>query len=351
MWLRQFRWFISFLIAAVLSMPVSAEFKDSLDVPAAMSPLAQTTRLMAVTRAGRRLVAVGPRGHILLSDDNAKTWRQVAVPLSSDLVAVQFPSAKMGWIVGHDGVVLHSADGGLTWVKQLDGKQAAAIVDAYYKQRPADAEALKVMDQVRRLVEEGADKPFLDVLFLNEQEGFIVGAFNFAMRTKDGGKSWEPLIDRTTNEQGFHLYGLAAAGGEVYIAGEQGLIRRWDRQRERFIALASPYQGSFFGFLATESTLIAFGMRGNILRSTDGGNNWQAASSDAIDGITAGTLLEDGRIVLVTQGGQILVSNNGGESFASVKVEKRMALFGVASAGKDALAVVGANGVRVVTIK
>ncbi|CAG4882286.1 Repeat-containing protein [Georgfuchsia toluolica] len=349
-----FRWRIRFailLIWASVSLPAEAVFLTPLDTPAHMSPLAQKTRLSAVARAGRRLVAVGPMGHILVSDDAGKNWKQVAVPLSSDLVAVQFPTAKQGWAVGHDGVVLHSDDGGLSWVKQLDGKRAAEIIDAYYKKFSAGPDAAKWQDEAKRLLEEGADKPFLDVLFVNELEGYVVGAFNLALRTKDGGKSWEPLIDRIANEQGFHLYSLAASDSGVFIAGEQGLIRRWDLQHERFMALASPYQGSFFGILAKGETLIVFGMRGNILRSTDGGQSWRAAHSDATDGITAGTLLEDGRVVLVTQGGQMLVSKDGGDSFVSVKVEKRMAFFGVAPAGKDAVAVVGTNGVRIETIE
>lgn len=351
MLLRQLRWFASLLIFTLFSLPVTAAFVDPLDAPAAMSRLASTTRLSAVTRAGDRLVAVGPRGHILVSDDNARTWRQVAVPLSSDLVAVQFPTPQKGWAVGHDGVVLHSADGGLTWVKQIDGKQAAALSEAYYQTRSADPEAAKAMDEARRLVDEGADKPFLDVLFLNEQDGYVVGAFNLALRTRDGGKTWEPLIDRTANEQALHLYGLAASGGELYVVGEQGLIRRWDRKRERFIPLSSPYRGSFFGILARNSTLIAFGMRGNALRSGDGGQSWRTLQSNASDGITAGTLLADGRVVFVTQGGQILVSKDGGESFASVKVKQRMPYFGVAPAGKDAVVVVGAGGASVEIIE
>ena len=351
MWSQYLRWFTSLLIGTALSMPAAAEFKGPLEVPAAMCALAQTTRLMAVARAGSRMVVVGPRGHILLSDDGAQTWRQVAVPLSSDLVAVTFPSPTMGWAVGHDGVVLHSADGGLTWVKQLDGKQAAAIIDAYYRKQPVGAEMPNVKDQVGRLVEEGADKPFFDVLFLNEQEGFVIGAFNLAMRTKDGGKNWEPLIDRMANEQGFHLYSLAASDSDVFIAGEQGLIRRWDPGHERFIVLESPYHGSFFGILAKGSTLIAYGMRGNIVRSGDGGKTWRAVRGSATDGITGGTVMDDGRIVLATQGGEILVSKDDGESFTSVKVVNRAPFYGVAAARKDAVVVVGARGVSVVTVE
>jgi photosystem II stability/assembly factor-like uncharacterized protein len=73
-------------------------------------------------RAGKRVVAVGQRGHVLISDDAGEKWQQSEVPVSADLVAVHFPDAEAGWAVGHDGVILNSTDGGRTWVRQLDGR-------------------------------------------------------------------------------------------------------------------------------------------------------------------------------------------------------------------------------------
>ena len=341
---RLMRFCVLWVLASALPS-AAATFVDPLDAPALPSHMAQHSRLAAVARAGNRLVAVGQRGHILVSDDAGKSWRQAAVPLSSDLVAVNFPTAMKGWAVGHDGVVLHSADGGLSWVKQLDGKRAAEAVVAYY-QKLAEPDAARLQDEAQRLLQEGADKPLLDVLFVDEREGFVVGAFNLALHTKDGGKTWEPLIDRTANELGLHLYGMVQAGNELYLVGEQGLLRRWERKQERFVTLASPYKGSFFGIVARDATLIAYGMRGNVLRSDDGGQNWRALRSHASDGITAGTVLADGRVVLVTQGGQMLLSKDGGESFSSVKVKTRMAYFGVAPIA-NGVVVVGAAGIAV----
>lgn len=43
------------------------------DGPARVRPLAGRSSLLDITRAGSRLVAVGERGHVLLSDDQGKT--------------------------------------------------------------------------------------------------------------------------------------------------------------------------------------------------------------------------------------------------------------------------------------
>ena len=85
-------------------------FTDVLDTPSSMSPLASRALLLAVTRAGDRFVAVGQRGHILTSDDGGATWKQSAVPVSSDLTAVFFIDKDVGWAAFVDRVVVSSFD-------------------------------------------------------------------------------------------------------------------------------------------------------------------------------------------------------------------------------------------------
>ena len=115
-----------------------------LATPAVKSPLAPRALVNGLARADARIVAVGQRGHVLLSDDQGKTWRQAEVPVSSDLVAVAFPTATQGWAVGHDGVVLRSADAGATWTRVLDGNQlGAAMVEHYKREAAGSADAAK----------------------------------------------------------------------------------------------------------------------------------------------------------------------------------------------------------------
>jgi photosystem II stability/assembly factor-like uncharacterized protein len=318
-----------------------------------MSARAEANRLTAVAAANGRAIAVGPDGHILVSGDNGKTWHQAAVPVSSDLVAVRFLNEDKAWAVGHDGMVLHSADGGKTWTKQLDGIQAAKLMHDYYASRDVEGspDAGRLMADVERFVEEGADKPFFDVLFLNENEGFVVGAFNIAFYTRDGGKSWVPLFDRTENPGGFHLYGLATVSDTVYLVGERGLIRRWDPESERFVVVDSPYAGSFFGAIGNDSLLVLFGMRGNAFASRNGGLNWTTLETETTAGITSGAVLPDGRIVMTTYSGALLVSDDAMERFTRVQASNPMAYAGVATAGEGGVVLVGNSGVRVESIK
>src|SRR5512144_143322 len=79
---------LSVMLAASPGPPaVASGYADVLDMPPRVSPLASRSLLQGVTRAGARLVAVGPRGHILASGDGGATWTQSTVPVSADLTA------------------------------------------------------------------------------------------------------------------------------------------------------------------------------------------------------------------------------------------------------------------------
>ena len=127
-----------------------AGFADVLDTPAQISPLASRSLLQAVAKAGDRLVAVGQRGHIVVSTDGGTTWKQSPVPVSSDLTAVYFVDDKQGWAVGHDGVILHTADGGDTWQLQLDGRKANALLVAAMERKVAAEPASEEREEAAR---------------------------------------------------------------------------------------------------------------------------------------------------------------------------------------------------------
>lgn len=319
-------------------------FVDVLDLPAVYSKVPSRVPLLAISRAGNRLISAGARGHILYSDDGGSSWRQAEVPVSSDLTAVRFPTPQDGWAVGHDGVVLHSADGGLHWQRQLDGRQIGQLMIDYYNAHPQPDNATW-LGQAQQLKEEGADKPFLDLWFRDAKEGFVVGAFNLILHTRDGGRSWEPWNHRIDNPQALHLTAMAASDDALFIVGEQGLLLRLDAQQERFVALPSPYAGSFFGVIAQPGLVFAYGLRGHAVRSTDGGEHWTAVDTGLPVSLTAASFDANDRLYLFSQAGQGLLSDDHGVSFKPLELAERLPVSG-AVAGHGRLLLVGARGVR-----
>ncbi|UUJ40902.1 YCF48-related protein [Pseudomonas extremaustralis] len=320
----------------------AAPVVDVLDLPSTHSELATRSPLLDLTQAGQRLIAVGQRGHILYSDDHGQRWTQASVPVSSDLNAVQFPTEQQGWAVGHDGVVLHSVDAGATWTRQLDGRQLGRLMQDYYSSRP---DAAQWLEEGKRIETEGADKPFLDLWFSDERNGFVVGAFNLIFHTRDGGQSWEPWMDRTDNPSGYHLNAISSDGKHLFIVGEQGLLLRLDDGGERFQALQSPYQGSFFGISAQPGVVLAYGMRGHAYRSSDGGVSWSAVNTGLSSNITASERDDRGHVYLFAQTGQAVVSADQGARFQPLDIGQAVPIYGALSAAEESLLLVGPRGV------
>lgn len=341
---------LSAMLTLLPGLTQATSYVDVLDLPAKPSALALRSPLLDVTRAGERLVTVGQRGHILYSDDAGHSWQQAQVPVSSDLNAVHFSSAKLGWAVGNDGVILHSNDAGATWSKQLDGRQIGALVLKHYSALAAadqDNEHWALLAaEGQRLQDEGADKPFLDVWFADEQLGYAVGVFNLILRTTDGGQSWTPFQDRTENPQGFHLNAIAFTGDALYIAGEQGLLRKWDATLERFSVLETPYQGSFFGVIGKPGEVLVYGLRGNALHSHDGGSTWQQRPSELPISFSAALIDTQGRYRLLTQAGHQLLAEDGQAQLRLLPQTQQTPVAGATQAANGALILVGARGVR-----
>ena len=341
-------------LAALVTGPSThaSPFKDTNQAPAASHTRASKGVLIAVATAGSRIVAAGRYGIVVYSDDVGKSWTQASVPVSSTLVALSFPSATEGWAVGHDGMVLATQDGGKSWAERLNGNTAAVLIDDYYRREvaahPDDAILAEARRQAERLVKEGMDKPFLDVWFSDQQNGYLVGAFGLILRTGDGGKTWLPMMHLVDNPQGFHFNGVRGSGGDVYIAGEQGLFLKLDQAQNRFKVVPVGYPGSFFGLLVSGANIVVFGLQGNALRSRDASATWEPLVTSVRATINNGAFLGNGQMALVTSGGEILLSDDLGAHFSAVSCG--MPCYSVTGVDQNILAVAGANGVRTIVM-
>lgn len=350
-------WLAAILVVwAGLGACVHAAVPDALLRPSLQSARAASRTMLAIASAGKRLVAVGERGIVLLSDDNGNSWRQGKVPVSVTLTAVHFATAAKGWAVGHSGVILHSADGGETWIKQLDGVGAANLMLMSAKKNADDVSRITVGKDVayaEQLVADGPDKPFLDVYFFDEMRGLVVGAFGLAFSTEDGGKHWQDWSKHIPNPKGKHLYRFAPQGAELWIAGEQGALFRSNDYGMSFEEIHTPYSGTYFGVIAgTGGNLVVFGLRGNAYHSGDGGQRWHKIDNTVEATLTDGMQLADGSLILVDQTGRILRSIDQGLSFLQLPLSQSLPLTGVGQAADGGLVLASFRGLmRIPAVK
>jgi photosystem II stability/assembly factor-like uncharacterized protein len=207
-----------------------------------------------------------------------------------------------------------------------------------------------VLGEIERDYESGTQQPLLALSFTDERHGLAVGSFGIAVETQDGGATWTSAMDRIENPELLHLFAIAGAGDQVFISSEKGTVFRLDPSRRRFVATSTGYQGSLFGLVADRDAVIAFGLRGQAYRSTDGAATWRKLVTGVETGLNGGTLTAAQRILIASQGGQLLASDDHGRTFRVVPGALPAPFAGVAAAG-DVAVVVGLNGVQAVDLR
>ncbi len=332
--------------------------RDNNPEPALEARLADQSLLLDVIRYDDGFVAVGQRGHVLLSDDG-RSWSQAdRVPVQSTLTRIEREGRRL-WAVGHDSAILSSADGGRTWFIQN--------------------------------WDEEAEEPLLDVEFLTALKGFAVGAYGRFMTTTDGGVTWdaERIEDRLVSEaidwgelagdeagidtmpEDFEIDAnvetddgedvfvdkgcyefyechlndlLVLEDGRLMMAAERGFGYRSEDGGETWESFRFPYSGSMFGLIELDGCIIAFGLRGNIQRSCDFGDRWEALDYGGDQTLMGATQLPDGRVLIVgAAASRVTIDDDGaieqtvdrlGSDYAAVLVQG------------DHLILVGEDGVR-----
>lgn len=294
-------WSITLALGLAALAPVHAQ-----TAPAPLAPLALVSAqrvahatqatMLASTRAGARIVAVGDRGAVLLSDDGGKNFRQSrAVPVNATLTSVSFADERQGWAVGHWGVALHTADGGETWVLQRSDLNS--------------------------------DRPLFAVQFFDAKRGVAAGLWSLVLITDDGGTTWRTVtmpVPEGAKKADLNLLGLFAdANQRLYATAERGMVLRSDDQGRSWKYLPTGYKGSFWaGLAARDGAVLAAGLRGSLYRSADEGRTWSRVDTHSKSSITA--LAQAGPdVVGVGLDGLLMRSSDGGASFtAEVRADR-----------------------------
>jgi len=322
---------------------------------AELMPRAARSLILDIAESSDRAIAVGERGHILVSESR-RDWRQIAnVPTRSTLTAVA-AVGNHAWAVGHEGVILHSADGGLSWTRQ------------------------RVMPFDKNNTDLTNGAPLLDVLFLDEQNGYAVGAYSLMLVTHDGGQSWtqqnvlgksdDEILSQqsednsTVNDENWtfdqddlaldeesdpHLNAIARTDdGSFFMVAERGAAFRSTDGAATWERIQLPYEGSMFGVIGFEGRhILCFGLRGNVYESFDLGSSWHKIETGTTLSLMGGDGFDAGGAVLVGANGIVLSRPDASTAFRTSAHPDGSVLSSVVSLSAAEFAVAGETGLSV----
>jgi len=324
--------------------------------PVIPAPLAPEVLLLDITNLGDRLIAVGVRGHIVVSDDAGGSWRQITeVPTRATLTAVT-TRGNRAWAVGHDSVVLASDDRGETW-----------------SLKHADVEA---------------EQPLMDVWFAEDGFGLAIGAYGLLMDSDDWGRNWRVrnMVDHVSGvmespaqaepreqaedtgtgneEQGrfldpdemaqyedtgidYHLHDLYRyPDGTIVIAAEAGRGYVSDDDGKTWQMFSFPYEGTMFGIDHSRAgCAVAFGLRGHAFETCDDARSWTRLETGVEATLFGVERLDDGTLMLVGGNGTLIERRGTAPSFTTRQLDAGNDLAELIATG-DSIIVVGEDGAR-----
>ncbi|HBV57991.1 MAG TPA: hypothetical protein DEB73_01880 [Candidatus Magasanikbacteria bacterium] len=262
-------------------------------------------------------LAVGGLGTVLKTTDGGNSWTSVGGLSSSvNLYDVDVVDQNTAWAVGlqgSSGIVLKTTNGGNTWVMQ-------------FPQTPADIPKLN------------------SVFFFDTFTGFAVGLSGTIWQTTDGGTNWVEKNSGTSQDfnsvTGGVIFGSVVTRA-VWAVGQSGAILRsiqltpssswttWAAQSAPTILTLADV--SVFASSATHLSLLATGIGGIILRTTDSGATWTKITSPVTTNSLVSAKLAGSQGFIVGSGGVILKTIDSGASWASISSPTTNILYGLSA--------------------
>ena len=195
---------------------------------------------------------------IILATQDGENWEKINFPASETVTlnGVFFVTADSGWVVGDNGIIYATTDGGQSWVQQNSGTY-------------------------RKLAR---------VQFLDNMNGWITGGWQdgssyLVLKTNDGGNTWQNMSFGSTCFSCLDICFTDELNG--WICGDDNELNPFIYHTSdggvNWVSQTVPegagtpssidFANSNEGWVSTSSIYLS--PLGAILHTTDGGNNWE----------------------------------------------------------------------------
>lgn len=223
-----------------------------------------------VAGVNRKLVAqeaVGAsQGKVFFTDDNGATWTSVNIGGAAAGHGAKRGNALFAldagniWLASAAGYIYKSTDGGATWVAEESGVIAVGDYNAIH--------------------------------FADEKNGFAVGAAGVVARTRDGGITWNAVTVVTGTPALNAVFALdsnrvwvGTATGKLFYTVDGGVT--WSERTFTGSGAGAVTDVQFINDYVGFMTKNTAGPVGSILRTINGGYDWETFTTPANTGLNA----------------------------------------------------------------
>ena len=193
-------------------------------------------------------IVVGLNGTIINTVDGGLNWHAQTSNTTNNLQGVFFINSMVGWAVGDNGTILKTSNGGTNWVAQTS---------------PINA----ILHQ-----------PF----FLDQNNGYIAGEGGACLKTINGGTTWTTMTVTTGNGKVSVFFNDVSTGYISGIGRTDAIIKttnagstwsnNYNNTIEEFASICFTNYNN--GFAVSD-------LNGNIVSTTNAGSTWTTQTSGA----------------------------------------------------------------------
>jgi len=229
---------------------------------------------------------VGNDGVIRKTLDGGDTWTGSSSGVIWDLRGVYFQNATRGWAVGKEGTLLITTDGGTSWSSTNNSGVTEHIRSVYFA---SDNNGWVVGDNGTNLqsTDNGVtwstgslpgNLAFSDIYFKNATTGWVTSKLGSIYRTTDGGDTWEESSAGSNDLTAVHFIDASTGWASTIV---DTIIYKSTDGGANWTAQDISGEGNLNGVFAVSSTEVwGVGNKMTCIKTDDGGNAWNEVVVD-----------------------------------------------------------------------
>ncbi|HWA06785.1 MAG TPA: T9SS type A sorting domain-containing protein [Ignavibacteria bacterium] len=260
--------------------------------------------------------------------------------------SIKFESVTTATLVGQDGLILRTEDGGLNWTEQTSGITNVLNSNDYVNYTDDNGEDTKLQVAVGEngvilrsfddgttweVMNSGTTEHLNDVTIYSPNTILVCGNNGTLLRSADYGSTWTAVTINTTS----NLNEIASIGPSLtevrissVVVGNGGTIFVSTDNNEWF-EIASGTTENLLTAAFMGNNVICAGDNGTILKSVDNGAIWVAATSGVTTKIFDVKFVSANVIVGTSENGTIVRSEDLGETWSTILTPSEVDLYAV----------------------
>ena len=205
---------------------------------------------------------------------------------TESLGTIHFTDDNTGYILGLNGTIKKTTDGGTTWKSLISG----------------------------------TTKDISDILFRNKDTGYCSARGGVILKTTNGGKTWSKLNSGVYTD----LSRIAFTSKAVFITGYSGVLLRSLDEGATWTKLNSTASTYLYGAKFLNDSVGFISGLGVLLKTVDGGNTWNGLSCPTTTHLFSIHIMDKLNILIVggsipNNEGHIVTTADGGKNWKLTK--------------------------------